>query len=716
MTNSLNQCHGRSATVGFLLLCSPALYANGAGYHPTTAIPNLQEMLEQAAGLAASEENLVLRRTTQAAPVTLGQPALFGQWSDVVDWPVIAVHANLLPNGKVLAWDATPDDFDDDPHTAEIFTTRVTLWDPLTGTHTQTNNDTNSDLFCAGSAQMWDGRVLFAGGDSGRAGLNGPLMNTSIYDPDTNSWRQVTNMAAPRWYSSVAALGNGELLTYAGTYFPDPIAEVFQLDETWRSLSSVSLTDGLSEYYQWMQTTPDGNVMTFGPQNRIATIETNGNGQLIEGPLRDSFPERWYGSYAMYDVGKVLVTGGTERDGGDFSYDSSVIIDTTTSQTTDTSAMIHPRSQHNLTILADGSVLATGGNTDGETLISLDAGVYQPEIWSPDTGQWREMNDMQINRQYHSVALLLPDGRVLSAGGGYCGDCRQVGYLEQNAEIFSPPYLFADGDTPAVRPTASGVPAAIDYSQTFAVASDQAARISKAHLIKLGAVTHSQNQDQRLVPLTFSETNGRLQLKAPDNRNIAPPGNYMLFLVNDDGVPSTGHIIKIGQPLLTSGQVVSKPMGSNQTDEYVINATSADRTILISLDTAAANGSLQVSGMDDNNQSTAVCSITTVAEQATECMLENVTATRWKIRYTAPVDTTYTLTANLSTIPDSSAIPAINTGASPTDGGGLTPTGSGGVVTNGGGGAIYTGGGWSLLLLSSLLAFTQRRRRNQELE
>lgn len=634
-------------------------------------------MLEQLSDEAAATGITARPRTTQAAPVTLGPPALFGQWSDVVDWPVIAVHANLLPNGKVLAWDATPDDFDDDPHTAEIFTTRVTLWDPLTGVHVQTNNDTNSDLFCAGSAQMWDGKVLFAGGDSGRSGVNGPLMNTSIYDPETNTWRQVANMAAPRWYASVAALGTGELLTYAGTYFPDPIAEVFQLDETWRTLSSVPLTNGLSEYYQWMQTTPDGDVMTFGPQNRIATIKTDGNGQLIEGPLRDSFAERWYGSYAMYDIGKVLVTGGTQKDGGDTSYNSSVVIDTATRQTSDTSPMIHKRSQHNLTILADGSVLASGGNTDGETLISIDAGVYQPEIWSPASGQWREMNDMQINRQYHSVALLLPDGRVLSAGGGYCGDCNLVGYHEQNAEIFSPPYLFANDDTAAVRPSVNSTSEAIDYREEFSVTSNQATRITKAHLIKPGAVTHSQNQDQRLVPLSFVSNGNTVQLTAPDNRNIAPPGYYMLFLVNDDGVPSLGEMLKLGQPLLTSGQQAGKPLRRNQTDEYVIKTTRTDKNLRITVDTASANGRLDVTGVDNNNRNTAACSIMITAGQPNACSLENTTNARWKIQFTALNDTPYDLVANLSAIADPEAIPApedtvIVVGSSGSSGGGTT--------------------------------------------
>ncbi|MEM7256366.1 MAG: galactose oxidase-like domain-containing protein [Pseudomonadota bacterium] len=467
-------------------------------------------------------------RTIAAAPTTLGPPATFGQWSDVQPWPVIPIHANLLPNGRVIAWDATPDDFDDDPHTTENYTTRVTVWDPLSNSFTNANNDTNADLFCAGSSHLWDGRILFAGGDSGIGGLNGPLSNTSVYDPDTNTWEQMEDMAAPRWYSSNAALANGETLTYAGTYAPAPVAEVFQHDETWRSLAIPSLT-GISKNYQWMQTIPDGRVMTFGPQNTLATIDPQGDGTIVPGQTRDEFPQRHYGSYAMYDIGKVIVSGGTEDEGGPFSYDSALLIDSATQQVTDTSPMTFARSQHNLTILADGSVLATGGHTSGAALIDPDAAVLRPEIWTLDNGQWSVMNDMQVDRQYHSVALLLPDATVLSAGGGYCGTCYELGYEEKNAEIFSPPYLFSQGDTLATRPQIALAPGSIDYNTSFLISTDNAAAIAKVNLIKLGSVTHSMNQDQRLIPLSYQRSGNSLQIQSPDNRNIAPPGHYFFL-------------------------------------------------------------------------------------------------------------------------------------------------------------------------------------------
>ena len=142
-------------------------------------------------------------------------------------------------------------------------------------------------------------------------------------------------------------------------------------------------------------------------------------------------------------------------------------------------------------MLADGSVLATGGNSSGAELVDMNAGVYPAELWNPASGQWKTLASMQVTRQYHSTALLLPDGRVLSAGGGVCGVCDEVGYLNKNAEIFSPPYLFTKDGSGALapRPTVSAAPGAITEGTQFTVSTPDAASIRKVALVKLGAVT-----------------------------------------------------------------------------------------------------------------------------------------------------------------------------------------------------------------------------------
>ncbi|HET7468314.1 MAG TPA: galactose oxidase early set domain-containing protein, partial [Gemmatimonadales bacterium] len=134
-----------------------------------------------------------------------------------------------------------------------------------------------------------------------------------------------------------------------------------------------------------------------------------------------------------------------------------------------------------------------------------------------------------------STALLLPDGRVLHAGGGDGGSTPN----NLNYEVYSPPYLFK-GPRPGIN---GATPDAVTYGQTIDVPSPDAASISKVTLIRMGSVTHAFDQSQRLVPLSFSASSGRVSVTLPGRRNVAPPGPYLLFLVNGDGVPSVGRIM-----------------------------------------------------------------------------------------------------------------------------------------------------------------------------
>jgi hypothetical protein len=152
-------------------------------------------------------------------------------------------------------------------------------------------------------------------------------------------------------------------------------------------------------------------------------------------------------------------------------------------------------------------------------------------MWDPATGKWTTMDSITVYRGYHSTALLLPDGRVLSAGGEQTG---------ASAEIYSPPYLFK-----GARPTITSGPSSVKYGQVFLVSTPDAANISQVTWIRLSSVTHSFNQNQRLNHLQFAQASGGLNITAPANANLAPPGHYMLFLVNSNGVPSVASIIQI---------------------------------------------------------------------------------------------------------------------------------------------------------------------------
>jgi hypothetical protein len=163
------------------------------------------------------------------------------------------------------------------------------------------------------------------------------------------------------------------------------------------------------------------------------------------------------------------------------------------------------------------------------------------EVWNPSTGVWRQVASNSVNRTYHSTSLLLPDGRVLHAGSGNATlENGQPAPDQKSAEYYSPPYLFQ-----GARPTIGSAPSAITYGTSFTVGTPNAAGITKVSLIALGSVTHAFDMAQRFMWLTFSKTSTGLTVKAPTSRNSAPPGYYMLFILNSSGVPSKARIIQL---------------------------------------------------------------------------------------------------------------------------------------------------------------------------
>jgi hypothetical protein len=514
-----------------------ALAAPGAGAHDgvmtaaghaaedTVTHTALQERV-----LDAHTRAVTAPEATAAAAAVAGAPQDVGQWGPVVDWPVVGVHVALLPNGKVFAYDSIGDKATETYPVQDH--TRATVWDPATGTQTAINVDTGYNIFCSGLAHLVDGRLFIAGGNKDQE-LNG-IIQTHLFDPVTNLWSLGPNMASGRWYPTVTPLNNGEMLITSGRV---ATPEVRTLAGGLRSLSTASL--GLP-LYPWMDVAPNGLAFYSGPDQTLRTLDTTGTGTWQALGQRDTI-NRDYGGHALFDVGKMLVAGG-----GPSTKDARVVdLNGATPQVSTTAPMAYGRRQHNLTVLADGTVLATGGNSSGAGLVDLKAGVYPAEQWNPATGQWRTLAAMQITRQYHSTALLLPDGRVLSSGGGICGTCDQVGYLAKNAEIFSPPYLFQADGTLAPRPAIGAAPAATSYGSAMEIATGNPPSIRKVALVRLGAVTHSDNMEQRYIPLAFTAGATSITATAPANANVAPPGFYMLFIIDANGVPSIARMVSV---------------------------------------------------------------------------------------------------------------------------------------------------------------------------
>jgi hypothetical protein len=245
------------------------------------------------------------------------------------------------------------------------------------------------------------------------------------------------------------------------------------------------------------------------------------------------------GSAAMYLPGKILKTGSSEANpdaSGGAASTNAYVLDMTQPAPLwrTTTPMNFPRVFHTLTLLPDGNVLATSGSRVS-TNTDPTLAVYEAELWSPGTEQWSTMSPMQVPRTYHSSALLLPDARVLVAGSGI-----STGPNQLNAQIFSPPYLFK-----GPRPVIAAAPNSIQYGTTFTVDTPDAANIQSVALIRPGAMTHTFDEEQRYLSLDLQLVGNGIQIQAPANANLAPPGYYMLFIVNTSGVPSVASFVRI---------------------------------------------------------------------------------------------------------------------------------------------------------------------------
>jgi hypothetical protein len=200
--------------------------------------------------------------------------------------------------------------------------------------------------------------------------------------------------------------------------------------------------------------------------------------------------------------------------------------------------MNFPRTYHTLTLLPDGTVLATGGGPTTDA-VGVNSAILPAELWSPATQTWTVLGSMQRPRLYHSTALLLPDARVLVMGGGrFNGVNESTDQL--SSEIFSPPYLFK-----GPRPVITSAPSTAAYGTNMNVQTPDAASIASVSLIRLGAATHAFDMNQHIAPLTYSIGAGGLNVQAPANANLAPPGHYMLFIINTSGVPSVASIVQL---------------------------------------------------------------------------------------------------------------------------------------------------------------------------
>jgi galactose oxidase len=476
-----------------------------------------------------------------APPSPPSPAAMQGQWSAPIAFPSVPVAAAILPNGKLMTW-ASWDRFSAYDGSGERWKTYTALFDPETSVITERIvTETRHDMFCPGTALLADGSLHVSGG-----GPDPQIPATSLFNPWTNTWTRVADMNSNRWYNSSVTLPNGNVLTLGGNYDPGEIWN----GSSWSFLSGLPVTPLLTADNTWLHrgnehprllVAPDGRVFVPGPTPNMQWYDPHGSGSVQSAGRRGDDTYSQNDITVMFDVGKILKTGGSTSYDGD---DAQNVLGTTNSFVIDVNSgvsvkkvmpMTHRRVYGNGVVLPDGTVLAVGGSRHSRAFWD-DAAVLTPELFDPVTQTWSELAPMQTPRTYHSVAILLPDGRVFSGGGGLCGNCATN---HPNGEIFSPPYLFRGS-----RPTILGAPVSIQYGSKFTVGTT--GEVKRFSLVRLSSVTHSTNNDQRFMRLAVTPTtNGMFTVNAPANANIAPPGYYMLFALSDHGVPSIAKIIQI---------------------------------------------------------------------------------------------------------------------------------------------------------------------------
>ena len=517
---------------------------------------------EHAALRAATTDGDTASAGPQLAAAVSTDPAVVGRWTPKFSIPGVAVHAVMLHTGKVLYFTGTTQG-------------RAFLLDPVAKTtkavyppRIAEREDEPANIFCAGQSFLDDGTVLVMGGTIGRReGLD----TIFTFDPVSETWKRQANMRHGRWYPTQVLLADGRTvvldgLNEQGEPNVNPQIESYTRHIDFVTLLSVRGQAGqppMGGLYPHTFQMPSGRVLVAGPEpadswffslSRIGALSwedapnptrhTWGSGVLLPGTAAGST--------------KVALIGGVDRDSLPDTGTSTPLPGVQTFDEANPAAgwatappLNHGRAHHNTVQLPDRSMVTVGGGygiLNGNRR-SGDAAIHRNiELYDAATGQWTLGPAQDELRTYHSTALLLPDATVLSAGDdGYGGSSNDT------AEIYEPPYLFK-----GPRPSITTAPGSVTYGDTFTVATS--ADATKAVLIAPAAVTHANDMSQRHVPLDVTvQSPGSLSVDAPAAPELAPPTYYMLFVLNDQGVPSVAKFIRLKLPRSTSSEPSPPP-------------------------------------------------------------------------------------------------------------------------------------------------------------
>ncbi|MGE5245570.1 MAG: galactose oxidase-like domain-containing protein [Betaproteobacteria bacterium] len=492
---------------------------------------------------------------------------------------IIAIHAALLSNGKIVYFSGDQHDPGQFAHGlfdhARLFdcsTLAVAACTPASGI---------SDLFCCGHAFLPNGQLLIAGGTLRFDGFLGSLQAWT-FDPATTSFQSAAQMHQGRWYPTLLTLGSGHVLALSG--INDDANNVEQNRDIEVFDGSVWTVEGVLSYgtdtlYPRVHLLPDGRVFFVTSMNGQCMAWTPGMSTpapVCASPFTMGFSEYtsvllpllYEDSYAA----RILVANIEQPQVIDLSAASPAWSSTNARSLPPDGLLTSTtpkRFNGTLTLLPTGEVLSAGGE---QTFDELHP-VLALETYRHETNSWAVMSARTaVNRAYHSVALLMPDGRVWFAGSDKRCDWSlhnsadyqnmpeptdlqeikngvPVDNRELRIEVFEPWY-FSRND----RPTLSLNQQSVVLGRTISFTSPQAASISRVALVRAGSSTHAFNPDQRYIGIPFSVNGNTVEAVVPDNESLVPPGPYMVFVLAQVvdpqvgatlDVPSVGHWIAV---------------------------------------------------------------------------------------------------------------------------------------------------------------------------
>jgi Domain of unknown function (DUF1929)/FG-GAP-like repeat len=527
--------------------------------------------------------------------VDLDQASSFGSWRLLPYLsPVLPVHAGLLRTGKVLFFAGSGNNAfrfhspDFGSAAKQIYTSIV--WDPaqnVLGPGTfypppslLRTDGTVIDWFCCGHTFLPDGRLLAAGGtldydkkivmgvavDAGH-GFDG-TREAAAFDPGTQAWTLLQAMQHGRWYPTLVTLDDGSVVAASGLDENGAVNETLE-----RNLDPVApgpwtkTRDFVLPLYPHLFQLASGQLLftggkmdTEGPSVPFTFDPVTPTESTLLPGLQDDQRCNQCASILLPPAQQqkfMILGGGPEDDGPERGRATQrvQVLDLNAPQPTyqDRAPLKRERMHVNAVLLPDRTVLAVGGGVTREAsarsnVVDPEGGreVFEAEIYDPALDTWSLTAPATVARLYHSVALLLPDGRVVAAGGNP-DKGSQVPWLppdpleEMRLEIFSPPYLFK-----GPRPIIKNAPDPISHGGSIVIRSDQASTIRWVSLIMPGLTTHSFNGTQRLVDVPFlAKAPDQLLATIPNDPKVAPAAWYLLFLTDQQRIPSMGRWVQL---------------------------------------------------------------------------------------------------------------------------------------------------------------------------